>query len=143
MSEEELINTYNQKKYDEALKEVEDKEFSLMLENYKKIVQIPFEEYQEKTKEEPKENFQYMVHKMANEDIKIFENLELKDKLIKLQEQEIDKYKQVIDKIKEYIEENKYKKMGGYGNNEDEDIEVCLFEDDIWKLEELLEEIDV
>ena len=52
------------------------------------------------------------------------------------------KYKEVLDKIKEYIEENKYKKMGGYGNNEDEDIEVCLFEDDIWKLEELLEEIE-
>ena len=48
----------------------------------------------------------------------------------------------VLDKIKEYIENNKYKKMGGYGDNEDEDIEICLFEDDIWKLEELLEEIE-
>lgn len=43
-----------------------------------------------------------MVHKMANEDIKIFESLELKDKLIKLQEQKINKQKEVIDKIKEY-----------------------------------------
>lgn len=51
-------------------------------------------------------------------------------------------YKSIIDKIKEYIEENKYKKMGGYGDNEDEDIEVCLFEDDIWEIEELLEEVD-
>ena len=119
MSEEELIETYNQKKYDEALKEVEDKEFSLMLENYKKIVQIPFEEYQEKTKEESKENFQYMVHKMANEDIKIFENLELKDKLIKLQEQEIDKYKQVLDKIKEKVS---YYRSAKYGTYDSDDI---------------------
>lgn len=52
------------------------------------------------------------------------------------------KQKEVLDKIKEYIENNKYKKMGGYGDNEDEDIEVCLFEDDIWKLEKLLEEIE-
>ena len=55
---------------------------------------------------------------------------------------ELDKYKNVIDKIKEYIEKNKYKKMGGYGDNEDEDIEVCLFEDDIWEIEELLEETE-
>lgn len=42
--------------------------------------------------------------------------------IIKLVE-ERDKYKKILDKIKEYIKENKYKKMGGYGNNEDEDIE--------------------
>ena len=133
MSEEELINTYNQKKYDEALKEVEDKEFSLMLENYKKIVQIPFKEYQDLTKEEPKENFQYMVHKMANEDIKIFESLELKDKLIKLQEQEIDKYKQVIDKIKEVIKEV-----------QDDEFYINLTNKEkvLLKILELLEEID-
>lgn len=59
-----------------------------------------------------------------------------------LLEQKVKNQKEVLDKIKEYIENNKYKKMGGYGDNEDEDIEVCLFEDDIWKLEELLEEIE-
>lgn len=103
MSDEELVNAYNQKKYDEALKKVEDKEFSSMLENYKKIVQIPFEEYQDLTKEETKENFQYMVHKMANEDIKIFENLELKDKLIKLQEEENKRLNNIIKEIKKTI----------------------------------------
>lgn len=54
----------------------------------------------------------------------------------------VDKYQQAIYKIKEYIKENKYKKMGGYGDNEDEDIEECLFEDDIWEIEKLLEEIE-
>lgn len=66
---------------------------------------------------------------------------EILDYITNLQEEK-DKYKNVIDKIKEYIEKNKYKKMGGYGDNEDEDIEVCLFEDDIWEIEELLEEAE-
>ena len=65
-----------------------------------------------------------------------------KDIIIENQQKKIDKQKEVLDKIKEYIEENKYKKMGGYGDNEDEDIEVCLFENDIWEIEELLEEIE-
>lgn len=131
MSEEELINIYNQKKYDEALKEVEDKEFSEMLNKYKKTVQISFEEYKEKTKEDSKEVFQYMVYKMANDDIKIFESLELKDKLIKLQEQKINKQKEIIDKIKEYIKEEEYQEEG-YG--------TLVIETK--KLNELLEEIE-
>ena len=36
------------------------------------------------------------------------------------------KQKEVLDKIKEYIENNKYKKMGGYGDNEDEDMEMKI-----------------
>lgn len=47
-------------------------------------------------------------------------------------------YKQRIDKAIEYIKNNKYKKMGGYGDNEDEDIEICLFEDDINNLLNIL-----
>lgn len=73
---------------------------------------------------------------------RLLDEMDRADEVIKKQFFELDKYKIVLDKIKEYIENNKYKKMGGYGDNEDEDIEVCLFEDDIWKLEELLEEIE-
>ena len=78
----------------------------------------------------------------AKEIINLREQNKLLQKRLDFMIEQNDKKQQVLDKIKEYIEENKYKKMGGYGNNEDEDIEVCLFEDDIWKLEELLEEIE-
>ena len=64
------------------------------------------------------------------------------EKLVIHLSNQLDKYKEVLDKIKEYIENNKYKKMGSYGDNEDEDIEVCLFENDIWEILELLEEIE-
>jgi hypothetical protein len=56
------------------------------------------------------------------------------DKLDQLQEKE-----NIIKEVREYIEKNCYKKMGGYGDNEDDDIEVCLFEDDIWELKEILD----
>ena len=146
MSEEEIINAYNQKKYDEALKEVENKEFSLMLENYKKIVQIPLEEYQDLTKEEPKENFQYMVHKMANEDIKIFESLELKDKLIKLQEEQLNKQKEILDKIKEYVEnllKEEFEITDPDNINYGQKCQKAYFSDsELGKILELLEEIE-
>lgn len=74
-----------------------------MLENYKKLVQVPFEKYQEETKEETKENLQYMVYKMANDDVKIFENLNLKEELIKLQEEHINNLENVINKAIDYI----------------------------------------
>lgn len=61
---------------------MKEEKFSEMLNKYKKTVQISFEEYKEKTKEDSKEVFQYMVYKMANDDIKIFEKLEIKDKEI-------------------------------------------------------------
>lgn len=75
-----------------------------MLENYKKLVQVPFEKYQEETKEETKENLQYMVYKMANDDVKIFENLNLKEELIKLQEEHINNLENVINKAIEKLD---------------------------------------
>ena len=43
-----------------------------------------------------------------------------------------------IDKAIEYIEENKNKTIAPYGDNEDYDYEVCLFEDDIKELLDIL-----
>lgn len=74
-----------------------EENFSEMLKKYKSIVQIPFEEYKEQTKSDTKEIFQYMVYKMANDDLKIFENLELKDKLIKVQEEIIKQQEEIIE----------------------------------------------
>lgn len=54
-------------------------------------------------------------------------------------EDKIERLNNIIKEVREYIEENCYKKMGGYGDNEDNDIEVCLFEDDIWELKEILD----
>lgn len=78
-----------------------EENFSKMLKKYKSVVQIPFEKYKEQTKSDTKETFQYMVYEMANEDIKIFEGLELREELIKKQEELIKKQEEEIKLLKE------------------------------------------
>lgn len=70
-----------------------------MIKEYKKLVQIPFEEYKEKTKKDKKEEFQFMVHKMANEDIKLFESLEKSNEYIEMIEEEIERQKEIIRQL--------------------------------------------
>ena len=57
-------------------------------------------------------------------------------------EVEIDKLKKQKDDVVEYIKENKDKTIAPYGDNEDTDFEVCLFEEDINELLRMLGEID-
>ena len=83
-----------------------DNIFKEMLKEYKKVVQIPFEEYKEKTKKDKKEVFQFMVHKMANDDIKLYESLETSKEYIDMIEEELEKYKAIIKEVREYIKEN-------------------------------------
>ena len=47
------------------------------------------------------------------------------------------------DDVVEYIKENKDKTIMPYGDNEDTDYEVCLFEEDINEILRMLGEIDV
>ena len=60
--------------------------------------------------------FKHIIVSLSEEHFNIFKDA--LDYITNLQEEK-DKYKNVIDKIKEYIEKNKYKKMGGYGDNEE------------------------
>ena len=76
-----------------------DNIFKKMLEEYKKVVQIPFEEYKEQTKKDKKEVFQFMVHKMANDDIKLFESLEKSNEYIEMIEEEIERQKEIIRQL--------------------------------------------
>lgn len=46
------------------------------------------------------------------------------------------------DDVVEYIKENKDKTMAPYGDNEDIDYEVCLFEEDINEILRMLGEIE-
>lgn len=82
-----------------------DNTLKRMIKEYKKLVQIPFEEYKEKTKKDKKEDFQFMVHKMANEDIKLFESLEISNEYTEMIEEELEKYKSIIKEVREYIED--------------------------------------
>ena len=81
-----------------------DNIFKEMLKEYKKVVQIPFEEYKEIKKKDKKEVFQFMVHKMANDDIKLYESLETSKEYIDMIEEELEKYKSIIKEVREYIE---------------------------------------
>lgn len=81
-----------------------DNTLKRMIKEYKKLVQIPFEEYKEKTKKDKKEDFQFMVHKMANEYIKLFESLEISNEYTEMIEEELEKYKAIIKEVREYIE---------------------------------------
>lgn len=47
------------------------------------------------------------------------------------------------DDVVEFIKENKDKTIAPYGDNEDTDYEVCLFEEDINEILRMLGEIDV
>ena len=76
-----------------------DNIFKEMLEEYKKVVQIPFEEYKEQTKKDKKEVFQFMVHKMANDDIKLFESLEKSNEYIEMIEEELERQKEIIRQL--------------------------------------------
>lgn len=58
---------------------------------------------------------------------------------IKVLEQQVKKQKEVIDKAITYINLNKQKTICAYGDNEDDDFEIELWEDDIDKLLDILE----
>ena len=55
-------------------------------------------------------------------------------------EQENQQLKKQKDDVVEYIKENKDKTIAPYGDNEDTDYEVCLFEEDINELLRMLGE---
>ena len=55
-------------------------------------------------------------------------------------EQQNKKYKEVIDKAIMYIHLNKQKTISAYGDNEDDDFEIELWEEDIDKLLDILKE---
>lgn len=80
-----------------------DNTFKEMLEEYKKVVQIPFEEYKEQTKKDKKELFQFMVHKMANDDIKLFESLEISKEYIELLEEETERLNNIINEFDKWL----------------------------------------
>ena len=56
-------------------------------------------------------------------------------------QQENKKYKEVIDKAIMYIHLNKQKTISAYGDNEDDDFEIELWEEDIDKLLDILKEV--
>ena len=64
--------------------------------------------------------------------MKCYEDLEKENQQLKKQK----------DDVVEYIKENKDKTIAPYGDNEDTDFEVCLFEEDINELLRMLGEID-
>lgn len=73
---------------------------------------------------------------------KLFDYIgELQVKNHKLQQQN-KKYKEVIDKAIMYIHLNKQKTIGAYGDNEDDDFEIELWEEDIDKLLDILKEVE-
>ena len=65
--------------------------------------------------------------------MKCYEDLEKENQQLKKQK----------DDVVEYIKENKDKTIMPYGDNEDTDYEVCLFEEDINEILRMLGEIDV
>ncbi len=56
-------------------------------------------------------------------------------------EQQCKKQKEVIDKAIMYINLNKQKTICAYGDNEDDDFEIELWEEDIDKLLDILNEV--
>lgn len=65
----------------------------------------------------------------------------LSTKYIKNLEQQCKKQKEVIDKVIMYINLNKQKTICAYGDNEDDDFEIELWEEDIDKLLDILKEV--
>lgn len=62
-------------------------------------------------------------------------------KLLNKTEQQCKKQKEVIDKAIMYINLNKQKTICAYGDNEDDDFEIELWEEDIDKLLDILKEV--
>lgn len=56
-------------------------------------------------------------------------------------EQQCKKQKEAIDKVIMYINLNKQKTICAYGDNEDDDFEIELWEEDIDKLLDILKEV--
>ena len=50
---------------------------------------------------------------------------------IDLLNKQLEDYKSRCEKAVEYINCNKQKIIGAYGDNEDDDFEICLWEEDI------------
>lgn len=55
--------------------------------------------------------------------------------------EQVKKQKEVIDKVIMYINLNKQKTICAYGDNEDDDFEIELWEEDIDKLLDILKEV--
>lgn len=70
--------------------------------------------------------------KMWQDDLKMISKLNAK----------VDELQEKIDKAIEYIDKNKNKTYAPYGDNEDYDYEVCLNEDDVKDLLEILKVSD-
>lgn len=68
------------------------------------------------------------------------EKNELQLYLMNLKEQ-VKKQKEVINKATMYINLNKQKTICAYGDNEDDDFEIELWEEDIDKLLDILKEV--
>ena len=66
----------------------------------------------------------------------------LSTKYIANLEQQCKKQKEVIDKAIMYINLNKQKTICAYGDNEDDDFEIELWEEDIDKLLDILNEVE-
>ena len=62
------------------------------------------------------------------------------NKIVNL-EQQCKKQKEVIDKAIMYINLNKQKTICAYGDNEDDDFEIELWEEDVDKLLDILKEV--
>lgn len=62
------------------------------------------------------------------------------NKIVNL-EQQCKKQKKVIDKAIMYINLNKQKTICAYGDNEDDDFEIELWEEDVDKLLDILNEV--
>ncbi|MBR1386250.1 MAG: hypothetical protein IJ568_05430 [Bacilli bacterium] len=82
-----------------------------------------------------KEDFQ----KIIEEQFTYIKNLEKQADHYKHLYSEVKKQK---DNVVEYIKDNKDKTIAPYGDNEDTDFEVCLFEEDINEILRMLGEID-
>lgn len=65
----------------------------------------------------------------------------LSTKYIEHLEQQCKKQKEVIDKAIMYINLNKQKTICAYGDNEDDDFEIELWEEDIDNLLDILKEV--
>lgn len=70
---------------------------------------------------------------------KIAEENERKERLITQYGEGMCAYANRIDKAIEYINCNKQKTIGAYGDNEDDDFEICLWEEDINNLLNILQ----
>lgn len=81
-------------------------EYKEMIKEYKKLVQIPFEEYKEKTKTDTKATLQHMIYKMANQNIKLFEGIYTRDEYIKMLEEKNTLLEKEKTQVIEYLKNN-------------------------------------